>query len=336
MKSTMRILTAATLLAFASLAPAQATPTAPKNTDIDTQAQQLDAAAASKGQSQVAAKIASFFTNLAGSKDNALALVKALRTGSDVKLVTTTTEPGTGGAPPTTTTTTTTFTPPRGKMGWGNVKISLGLAQDALLRAGITKPTAEQLQIALLGGDVKAADGTTVTLKGVLTMRADGMGWGQIAHAGGTNVGPVVSSLKATQAKLAALPPTSGTGTTTPATTASAKGITTAAGSSSSSMGKGQSKGITTASGTSSSASGVVTAEGASVGHQPKGNAFGRGIVTGAGTTAGTIGAASSGGKPVTTGTGVVTASGGNAAGVTTGQGNAGEHGKALGKGKGG
>lgn len=339
MKRTIRILSAATLLALASLASAQTVTTAPKNTDIDTQVQLLDATAANKGQTQVAARIAAYFANLAGSKDNALALVNALRTGTDVNLVTTTTVPGTGGAPPTTTTTTTTFTPPTSKMGWGNVKIALGLAQDALLRAGITKPTAEQLQIALLGGDIKTAAGTTVTLKGVLQMRADGMGWGQIAHAGGTNVGPVVSSLKATQARLAALPATDAAGTKTSSMAASAatKGIVSAGGSSAS-MGKGPSKGLTTASGASSSASGLVTADGAGAGSHAKGNAYGRGIVTGAGSSAGAGVAATSGGKPAAAGAaGIVTASGGSAAAsVSTANGNSADHGKALGKGKAG
>ncbi len=333
MKGTMRILAAATLLALAPAMHAQTTTTATGN-EIETQARLLDTTATNKGQGLVAAKIAAFFANLAGSKDNALALVTALRNGTAVNL--TSPAAGTGTGTGTGTSTTTTFTPPTGKMGWGNVKISLALAQDALLRAGITKPTAAQLQIALMGGDITKPDGTTVALKGILQMRADGMGWGQIAHAGGTNVGPVVSSLKATQAQLAALPSTGGTGTAT-TTTATTKGVTTAAGSSP--AGKGPSKGITTATGATSTASGVVTAEGgASSAHQPKGNAYGRGIVTGAGTSVGSTVAATGGGKPSTAGVGVVNAGGGNAAGVTTAQGNSGgnEHGKSQGKGKSG
>lgn len=329
MKFTMRTLVAAMLIATAPLAPAQTTAT---SGDIDTTITAFDATAANKGQTQVAEKIAAFFTNLAGSKENAVALVNALRNGTAVTLK----APAAGTPPPAGTPpapTTTTFTPPTGQMGWGNVKISLGLAQDALLRAGITKPTAEQLQTALLGGTITKADGTTVTLKGVLTMRADGMGWGQIAQAGGTKVGPVVSSLKSTQAELAKLPKTGTTTAATPATTTS-KGVTTAAGTTAG--GKGPSKGITTATGaTSTGASkGLVTAEGATAGHTPKGNAYGRGIVTGSGTSAGSAVAATGGGKP--SGAGVVTGGGGNATGVTTGQGNAGGQGKGNGKGKGG
>lgn len=337
MKFTMRTLAAALFIAMAPVALSQTTAAG----DIDGTIQAFDATAANKGQTHVADKIAAFFTNLAGSKENSVALVTALRNGTAVNLTTTTPGTGTG----TGTTTTTTFTPPTGKMGWGNVKISLGLAQDALLRAGITDPTAAQLQTALLGGTITKADGTTVTLKGVLQMRADGMGWGQIAQAGGTKVGPVVSSLKATQAQLAKLP-AAGTTTTTPTTAAAtskaatpSKGVTTAAGTTAGATGKGPSKGITTATGATSTgpaSKGLVTAEGATAGHTPKGNAHGRGIVTGSGTAAGSSVAATGGGKPSTAGAGVVTGSGGSAAGVTTGQGNSGGQGKGQGKGKGG
>src|SRR5258706_2938143 len=82
-----------------------------------------------------ATRIAANFTNLAGSDENALALVNALRAGSDVSLSATAADG---------TVTTTTFTPPTGKMGWGNVSHSLALAQDALTRAGITHPTNAQ------------------------------------------------------------------------------------------------------------------------------------------------------------------------------------------------
>ena len=330
MKRTLRILAGSILLVLAPLAPAQTTGT----NDVDTQVRALDATAANKGQTQVATKIASSFTNLAGSLDNALALANALRNGTAVDLTTTS---GTGSDA---TTTTTTFTPPTGPMGWGNVKIALALAQDALLKLGITKPTAAQLQAALLGGDVTVTTGTgdsatttTTTLKGVLQMRADGMGWGQIAHAGGTKLGPVVSSIKATNTQLSALP-AAGSSSTTTATASTSKGMTTAAGSSTTATGKGPTKGITTATG--ASATGMVTADGATSAHQPNGNAYGRGVITGTGASVGTNVSTAVGGKPA--GVGVVTATGDTASGVTTAQSNAGGNGKgnAYGKGKGG
>jgi hypothetical protein len=318
----LRTLVAAMLLASAPLA-LQAATSATTTTDIDKQATQLDTTAASKGQTQVATKIASSFTKLAGSQDNALKLVQALRSGTSVTLTSTSTG-GTGTGTGTGGTTSTSFTPPTGKMGWGNVFISLALAQDQLARLGITDPTQAQLQAALMGGDVTGADGKTVTLKGILQMRADGMGWGQIAQASGTKLGPVVSSIKSAHTKVAALPSTSGSGTPTSAsgTTAksTSKGVTTAAGTS----GNAGSKGLVTASGTS--AGGAVT-------HGNSANAPGRGIVNAAGGGAANVTAVTGSGN----GQGVVNAGGGNAAGVSNaggnGKGNAGGNGKGKGGG---
>src|SRR4029079_8142939 len=125
--------------------------------------------------------------------------------------------------------------------GWGNVKIALALAQYQLTQAGITQPTAAQLQAALVGGDVTVTNGTgstatttTTTLQGVLTMRGtDGMGWGQIAHSLGTKLGPVGGSIKATNAQLSAQNAggtTTATATGVTKATSTTSGITTAAG----------------------------------------------------------------------------------------------------------
>jgi hypothetical protein len=311
----LRTLAAAMLVALSPLA-SQAQ-TAATSSDIDKQTQLLNATAENKGQTHVATKIASSFTNLAGSQENSLKLVQALRSGSEVKLTATTTGtgafPGTGTGT-TGTTTTTSFTPPTGKMGWGNVFNSLALAQDSLARLGITNPTNAQLQAALVGGDV-TVDGKTTTMKGILTMRADGMGWGQIAQANGTKLGPVVSSIRSTQGKVASLP-SAPSGTTSTVTTA-----TTAAGSTT----KSAAKGVVTAGG---SAAGTVT-------HGNSGSGPGKGIVTAAGGSAGTTvthgNSANAGAK------GVVNAGGGNAAAVATAGGNAGGNGKgnAGGNGKG-
>jgi hypothetical protein len=334
----LRSLVAAMLLAGAPLALHAATP-ATTTTEIDKQTTQLNTTAENKGQTQVATKIASSFTKLAGSQDNALKLVQALRNGTAVTLSTSTTSTGgtgTGTATGTGTgtgtggTTSTSFTPPTGKMGWGNVFISLALAQDQLARLGVTDPTQAQLQAALMGGDVTGADGKTVTLKGILQMRADGMGWGQIAQASGTKLGPVVSSIKSAHTKVAALPSTAGSGTTAPT---SASGTTA----------KSTSKGVTTAAGTNANAGskGLVTASGTSAGgsvtHGNSANAPGRGIVNAAGGGAANVNAATGSGNGQ--GAGVVNAGGGNAAGVSNaggnGKGNAGGNGKGNGKGGG-
>ena len=323
----LRRLAAAIAMTLSPLAFAATAPTSVADEPVT----QLNTTAENKGQAQVATRIASSFGKLAGSDANTLKLVQALRNGTPVTLTTTSTSgtgTGTGTGTSGGTTTTTTITPPTGKMGWGNVFISLALAKDALARAGITNPTTAQLQAALVGGDVTGADGKTVTLKGVLQMRADGMGWGQIAQAQGTKLGPVVSSIKSAHAKVAALP--AATGTTAPSTTAStaSKGVSTAEGTGGVHGGKAT-KGVMTASGVNG---GTVTAAGnSSAGHSA--NAPGRGVVNAAGgnATPGVVTHGNSGNHTP----GVLNASGGIASGVSDaggqGKGNAGGNGKGKG-----
>lgn len=144
------------------------------------------------------------FSEFLGGDERAGTIISGLRQGSSFDLVTETTitetviDPVTGlpitdpvtGLPATTTTTTTTTTtidPPTGTMGYGNVRIALRLAQTELNGLGITQATPEQLSAILVGGDI---NGTPTN--GILTMRAEGMGWGQIAQAYGTSVGQIM------------------------------------------------------------------------------------------------------------------------------------------------
>src|SRR5262245_9926484 len=119
------------------------------------------------------------FTRFAGSKANAEALVNGLRNDQAVKL---TSAQG----------TTTTFTPNTDKMGFGNVNISLSLAKATLAEQGIKRPTPDQIKAALNGGTVTNSAGKQVTLTGILTQRASGMGFGQIAKANGLKLGEVL------------------------------------------------------------------------------------------------------------------------------------------------
>ena len=139
---------------------------------------------------QESIRLGTEFTSFAGSDTNSQALVTGLRNGSSITLIDTTT--GT-----TSTSTTTTFTPATGKMGYGNVKIALSLAEASLAQAGITDPTAAELEAALNGGTLVLADGTSIDLKGVLALRAAGEGWGQIANSMGFKLGDVMRSPKA-------------------------------------------------------------------------------------------------------------------------------------------
>jgi hypothetical protein len=351
-KTKMKVLAAATLLALAPFA--RADDATAGTGSLDTQVKVLDNTGASRGQAQVAARIAAQFRGVAGSDANALALVNGLRNGTAATLTTTTTTKGPDGKP-VTTTTTTTVTPPTKPMGWGNVRISLALAQAQLQQAGITKPTAEQLQTALTGGTLKSPSGTTTQVQGVLTMRASGMGWGQIAQAQGTKLGPVLASLKHTQHEVAKLPvkgddggdktaasKTKAATTTTRTTSTPSTGgpsskttLTTANGTSTTSHGNG-SKATTTASATSSSPSskGLTTAGGVAP------SAASKGLVTAAGGGAGNAAATAKshgGGAGITTATGATASS----TGVTTAQGGSSGNGNAHdnnghGKGKGG
>jgi hypothetical protein len=228
-----------------------------------TQAAQMDSLASSQGGAKVSGKISSDFLEFAGSPANADGLVGGLRTGTPITLSSTDAKG---------VTTSTTFTPPTGKMGYGNVYTSLALAKQQLAGLGITDPSAQQIQAALVGGTVIGANGQATTLTGVLTLRAQGMGWGQIAQNLGYKLGPVISGMKSANAHVSA-PASSASGTP-------ASGVTTAAGSSHG-QGNAYGRGITTGAG--------------GAGGQGQGNAYGRGITTGAGGPPGQSGAASQG-----------------------------------------
>ena len=118
----------------------------------------LPLGAAAQSQDQLVER----YTKLAGSKQNATSLVNGLRDGSQVKLVR-------GDR-------TETFTPPTGKMGYGNVDHTLALAEASLQKKGVTNPTPAQLEAAVME---------------ITRMRADGKGWGQIADAKGFKMGEV-------------------------------------------------------------------------------------------------------------------------------------------------
>lgn len=119
-------------------------------------------------QAQTADALVQRYTDLAGSEKNARALVTGLRDSSPVKL--------------STDKTATTFDPPTQKLGYGNIDNALSLTEASLKQQGITNPTPEQLKTSLMG---------------VLQMRADGKGWGEIANSLGFKLGEVKRSEKA-------------------------------------------------------------------------------------------------------------------------------------------
>lgn len=82
------------------------------------------------------------------------------------------------------------------KQSKGTTDISVTLAKAELSKLGISNPTQAQLDAALNGGTITKADGNVVPLKGVMTQRDSGMGWGQIANAMGVKLGAVISAAK--------------------------------------------------------------------------------------------------------------------------------------------
>lgn len=122
------------------------------------------------------------YSGLLGSETNATSTVQGLRTGTTISLASSDpTQPA------------RTFSAPTQPMGYGNINITLALAEKSLQQVGITDPTPEQVQAALLGGMVQTATGP-VSLAGVLAARAAGMGWGEIAQSLGVKLGSIVSA----------------------------------------------------------------------------------------------------------------------------------------------
>jgi hypothetical protein len=108
------------------------------------------------------------YTDLAGSKQNATSLVTGLRTGSKITL-----------EPIQKEDKAITFTSPTKNLGNGEIKIVLAMADQRL--ASDTSVTNKDLYNTLM-------DSKT----GILTLRADGMGWGQIANSYGFKLGEVM------------------------------------------------------------------------------------------------------------------------------------------------
>lgn len=211
-------------------------------------------------------RLVSAFTPLAGSTENATSLVKGLRSGSPIVL----TGPGES---PGTPASMVSFNSPTRPMGYGNIRIALSLAKTQLASQGITQPTPQQLQAALMGTSTTTA-GTSATQSGILQMRASGMGWGQIANSMGVKLGTVMSGKSAATTgtvNAAGAHPSSAGVTTAAGAQGKHSGTTTAEGA----KGASGSKGITTGQGQGHAAGGAVNAAGGKAG--AIGNASGAG-----------------------------------------------------------
>lgn len=153
-------------------------------------------------------KLSSEFADFLGGEENARAVVEDLRDGSytpeppaDEQLVGTgddsalSTETGAttaAGAEPTTTGALdgdTVIAESKTTMGYGEIRHTLRLAQTELDKLGITQPTDAELAAMLNGGELAGSQ-----VDGILVLRADGMGWGQIARNYGYTVGELMGN----------------------------------------------------------------------------------------------------------------------------------------------
>jgi hypothetical protein len=108
------------------------------------------------------ASLASQYATWAGSKGNADALVQGLRSGSSITISTVRADG---------TTSLAGFTP-RASMTPAEVGAALQRARASLSRLGIDKPSAEQIQAALIGGEVELRDGATTMVNGSVGVAA--------------------------------------------------------------------------------------------------------------------------------------------------------------------
>lgn len=115
-------------------------------------------------EERAARPIAARFVALAGSPENAMALVYSLRNGERVTLV----QDDGGSRVPL----TTVFELPTRGLQWDEVVLCLALVEDTLAREGVRSPSAELLELALQRvvqsladgiGDAAAATGAVAT-----------------------------------------------------------------------------------------------------------------------------------------------------------------------------
>jgi hypothetical protein len=226
----------------------------------------------------VESRLSSEFGGFLGGTEQAHAVVDGLRQGAAFTYI----YPDTPDA---------IIDPPTGTMGYGNVRIALRLAQAELSKLGIVQPTPDELAAILLGGEI---DGAPVD--GILVLRAEGMGWGEIAQQYGTTVGQLMgkgagltkqpSTFSSTLGKTAP----GATGKTTHSSQARANGYIPS--------GSGKALGHGIVSGTGGSVSMIEPAGGKGQAHKPVSHTHRSGMVSATSQQASLAGASNAGGGP--------------------------------------
>jgi len=117
------------------------------------------AMAASAPAPTEASRLASQYSDWAGSRSNADSLIAGLRNGAPITIVTNS---------PDRSVSIAGFTP-ASSMSYGGVSSALAAAQHSLARLGIRQPNAEQIQAALIGGEVELGSGRSHVVRGTIT-----------------------------------------------------------------------------------------------------------------------------------------------------------------------
>ena len=118
-------------------------------------------AAAANAPASDATRLSAQYSDWAGGRSNSDSLVAGLRNGAPVTLVTN---------GPNKAVSIAGFTP-SASMSYSGVSSALSGAQPSLARIGIEHPTAEQIQAALIGGEVTTKSGATAMVKGSVASR---------------------------------------------------------------------------------------------------------------------------------------------------------------------
>jgi len=108
-------------------------------------------------------QLSSQYSTWAGGKSNADSIVNGLQSGSTVMIVT---------QGPDNTRSLAGFTPPA-PMPPEDVGAALARARSTLASMGIRQPSADQIQTALIGGEVTLADGQKRSVQGSVTPLPD-------------------------------------------------------------------------------------------------------------------------------------------------------------------
>lgn len=124
------------------------------------------------------ARLGEEFTPLAGGREQAEALVEALRTGKPQ-----------GDSP------AAAIAPATGPLGYGDTRMVLKLAESVLEHRGIQQPSAQDLAAVLHGGQIMVS-GVPVDETGLLVQRAQGKQWGEIAQDNGIGIEQLMANLQ--------------------------------------------------------------------------------------------------------------------------------------------